>query len=449
MLTNSTLTTPLRPQLKSVKPSATLLINERSAAMIKEGKKVYRFGFGQSPFPVPQVVVDALAANAHQKAYQPVFGLQELREAVAAHAKRTIHISAKADQVLIGPGSKELIFGAQLALEADLLLPSPSWVSYEPQATLIGKNIHWIQTNEEENWLVSPTALEAVCNQSESNFKLLILNYPNNPTGTTYSSEDFKNLVNILRKHNVIVVADEIYGEAHHTGSHLSLAQFYPEGTIVSGGLSKWCGAGGWRLGTFVFPEALSWLRDAMRVIASETFSSVAAPIQYAAVTAYTPLREIEEYIENSRAILIVIGKFVHEKLTAANIVCPPPQGGFYLFPNFKNYRDQLSAKGVHNSAQLCEALLNETGVALLPGAAFGRPAEELTARLAYVDFDGEAALNSMKTNDLTPDEFVKNVCPNIDQAMTKMQKEMYLDTFQCNAAGEILNHTQNSFQDF
>ncbi len=422
MHTDFKLATPLRAQLKNVNPSATLLINERSAQLQAEGKKVYRLGFGQSPFPVPQVVVDALAANAHRKDYMNVFGYPELREAVAKHAERTIHISATADQVMIGPGSKQLIFGAQMALEADLLIPSPSWVSYEPQAQLIGKKVIWVDTKEDENWLLSPAALEAACNQSETDFKLLILNYPNNPTGTTYSSEDMMALVPILRKHNVIVVADEIYGEMHHTGHHHSMAQYFPEGTIVSSGLSKWCGAGGWRLGTFVFPKELSWLRDAMRVIASETYSSVAAPIQYAAVTAFSPSREMESYIKDSRKVVQMIGNFAHEKLAAANIVCPAPEGGFYLFPNFKNYREQLSARGIHNSTQLCEALLNETGVAILPGAAFGRPAEELTARLAYVDFDGEAALNSLKTNDLDPDEFVKNVCPNIDEAMAKMQ---------------------------
>ena len=143
---------PLQTGLTIAKPSATLLINERSKELISQGRKVYRLGFGQSPFPVPQNVVASLQKNAHQKDYLSVAGLPDLRCAVAAHAQKTIGLSASTDQVMIGPGSKELIFGVQLALDADLLLPSPSWVSYEPQANLIGKKVHWIDTFEAENW---------------------------------------------------------------------------------------------------------------------------------------------------------------------------------------------------------------------------------------------------------------------------------------------------------
>ena len=411
-------TKPLNKKIQSIKPSATLLINERSKELIREGKKVFKLGFGQSPFPVPKVVVKSLQENAHHKDYLPVLGLPALRQAVAKHAGRTLKIAVDADQVMIGPGSKELIFGTQMAMEGDLLLPSPSWVTYEPQANLNGKNIYWVNTCEYDNWSLNPENLEAACRYSESEYKLLILNYPNNPTGVTYSKDHLQTLVSILRKYNVVVIADEIYGETHHEGRHVSLASFYPEGTIISSGLSKWAGAGGWRLGTFIFPNELSWLKDAMGVIASETFSAVSAPIQYAAVTAFSPNKEIETYLENSRIALKWIGSYVYQSLKEMNIRCAEPEGGFYLFPNFEHYRSQLNKLGITTSAQLCEHLLEETGVAVLPGSAFGRDEIELTARLAYVDFDGSQILQTIKKTIDLDSLKMKDHCPNISEAM-------------------------------
>ncbi len=412
---------PLLKQLKASKPSATLAINERSAQLISEGKKVYRFGFGQSPFPVPEVIVDALRKNAHHKDYLPGYGLPALRTAVAEHAQRTLGISADAEQVMIGPGSKELIYQTQMALNADLLLPSPSWVSYEPQANLVNKKIHWIDTKETNGWRITAESLQAACNKSETEYKILILNYPNNPSGTTYTEEMLQSLVNVLRTNNVIVIADEIYGEVHHEGKHVTLSKFYPEGTIVSAGLSKWAGAGGWRLGTFIFPKELDGLKKGIRVIGSETFSTVSAPIQYAAVTAFSPSQEITDYISNSRKVLKWIGNYMHQSLAEMNIHCPKPEGGFYLFPNFEHYRTQLNKKGINTSAELCKELLENTGVAVLPGSPFGRPETEFTARLAYVDFDGSQLLQVIAENENLDELSIDEHCPNIAGAMKEL----------------------------
>ena len=385
----------LHPRLQLVKPSATLRINERSQQLVDAGQTVYRLGFGQSPFPVPACVREALQANAHQKDYLPVKGLPALRAAVARFHPRTIGVDCEPAQVMIGPGSKELIFSLQMVLDADLLLPSPSWVSYEPQANLLGRKTHWIDTREADGWRLTPDALDDICQKIANPNKLLILNYPNNPTGTTYSENDLRQLAEVLRRHGVIVLADEIYGEVSHTHTHTSLAQVYAEGAIVSGGLSKWCGAGGWRLGTFLFPKELMYIQDAMATVASETFSAVAAPIQYAAITAFDGNDEIQDYLKGSNQILRWIGKFVHQHLTAHQITMPSPEGGFYLFPNFNAYKNIFQQKNIHDSEAMCEYILTETGVALLPGTAFGRPADELTARLSYVDFDGAFALEN------------------------------------------------------
>ncbi|PSR11342.1 MAG: aspartate aminotransferase, partial [Bacteroidetes bacterium] len=386
----------LHPRVKSLKPSATLAINERSAELVAAGQRVYRLGFGQSPFPVPAEVVKALQDHAHRKDYLPVRGLPELRAAVATFNRRTQGIACAADQVLIGPGSKELIYDLLLATDADLLLPSPSWVSYEPQARLANKAVHWIDTHQSDAWQLTPAALEQACQNHAGTSKVLILNYPNNPTGVSYTGEQLAALAAVARQYGVLIVADEIYGEVDHTGQHRSLARYYPEGTIVSSGLSKWCGAGGWRLGTFTFPREYLWLLDAMATIASETFTSVSAPIQWAAVTAYQGSPETVTYVAHSRRILAAVANYTYLQLQALHLQMPPAAGGFYLFPDFEHYRKPLAARGITTSVDLCEQLLTESGVALLPGVAFGRPATELTARLSFVDFNGEQLLHQV-----------------------------------------------------
>ena len=418
-----TSTYPLTKSVQGLQPSATLLINEQSNALIQEGKKVYRLGFGQSPFPIPSSIVKALQEHAHEKDYLPVKGLPQLRTAVSNFNKRKLGLDCTFEDVMIGPGSKELIFNLQMAFDGDLLLPSPSWVSYEPQANLNHKKVWWIPTSESNGWRLTPDALDEICSSVSNPNKLLILNYPNNPTGTSYSLSQLKPLADVCRKHNILVIADEIYGELHHKSPRISLSKFYPEGTIISEGLSKWCGAGGWRLGTFTFPKNYHWLQDAMATIASETYSAVSAPIQYAAVEAFNGNEEISDYLQHSQSILDAIGNFMYQKLSAINITMSAPKGGFYLFPNFEYYRLFLQKKGIQNSSQLCEILLKETGVALLPGVAFGRPSEELTARLSYVDFDGKKLLELIKNEKITmSDDFIEKNCPQIFEATLHIQ---------------------------
>ncbi|KKL25743.1 hypothetical protein LCGC14_2402240 [marine sediment metagenome] len=130
------------------------------------------------------------------------------------------------------------------------------------------------------------------------------MNYPGNPDGNSYSAYELEAIARVARKHHILILSDEIYGETKYDGDHVSISKYYPEGTIVSGGLSKWCGAGGWRLGTFIFPKELDWLREAMCVIASETYTTVSAPIQCAAITAFRGAPSIEHYLENAVILL-------------------------------------------------------------------------------------------------------------------------------------------------
>lgn len=383
----------LNLNVRGLGESATLAIDARCEALRREGREIVRLGLGQSPFPVPRTVVEALQANAHQKDYLPVRGLPALRAAVAEYLRRKQGLEFAPDDILVGPGSKELMFILQLVYYGDLVIPTPSWVSYAPQAHIIGRQIRWVPTRPEHGWQLTPDELEKLCRIDPTRPRIVILNYPANPTGGTYRIDELKALAKVARTFKVVLLSDEIYGELHHKGQHVSVARFYPEGTIVSGGLSKWCGAGGWRMGTFAFPRALRWLEDAMAVVASETFTSTSAPIQHAAVRAFAGGVTIERYLAASRRVLRALGRRLHRRLAGAGVALAEPKGAFYLFPDFTPFRERLAARGVTTGPELCLRLLDETGVALLPGSAFGRPESELTARMAYVDFDGAEAL--------------------------------------------------------
>ncbi|MFQ5739990.1 MAG: pyridoxal phosphate-dependent aminotransferase [Acidobacteriota bacterium] len=411
----------LNMNVRGLRVSATIGINERCDQLAKEDRPVYRLGLGQSPFPVPESVVLELQRNAFQKSYLPVKGLPALREAIAEHHQRTFGIKCSPDNVLVGPGSKELMFLLQMVYDGEVVIPTPAWVSYAPQAKIIGRQVKLVPTQPETGWRLTPDQLEEVCREDPGRPRILILNYPSNPTGGTYSSDELRDLAKVASRCRVVLLSDEIYAKLHHDGDHCSVVPFYPEGTIFSGGLSKWCGAGGWRLGLFVIPECMRWLLNAMAAVASETFTSTSAPIQYAAIQAFAGGNDIERYIRSCRRVLKPLGLRLVALLEESGIRVLHPAGGFYLFPDFSPLVEGLRRIGIDTSEALCERLLEETGVAILPGSDFGRPPHELTARLAYVDFDGAEALkavDNLPEDQPAGDAFVDRYCRRTVQAI-------------------------------
>ncbi|MCK4856318.1 MAG: pyridoxal phosphate-dependent aminotransferase, partial [Bacteroidales bacterium] len=261
---------------------------------------------------------------------------------------------------------------------------------------------------------------DKICRTDPDRPRIVILNYPSNPSGYTYPLDRLKELARVARKYSVILVSDEIYGLLNFDQQHVSVACYYPEGTIISSGLSKWCGAGGWRLGTFSFPPQLSWLGDAMSIVASETFTATSAPIQYAAITAFNGGDDIEEYLFDARRILKALAEYLVSELNSININIPMSHGAFYLFPDFRPFHKKLTARGILTSVEMCSALLDETGVAMLPGYDFGRDPAELTARMAFVDFDGELALKVASEeyrNKEIDESFIKLYAPRLVEA--------------------------------
>ncbi len=414
----------LNLNVRGLSKSATVAINELSNRLIKEGRVIYKLGLGQSPFPVPEPVVEALRQNAHQKDYLAVQGLKQLREAVANFHEKNDGINADPDCVLIGPGSKELMFLLQIAYYGDLVIPTPCWVSYAPQAHILGRRVIYLHTTFEQKWRLRPEMLEDLCAQDPGRPRIVILNYPGNPEGSTYKAATLKKLAEVARKYDVILLSDEIYGKLNHKGKHLSIARYYPEGTIISSGLSKWCGAGGWRLGTFTFPKSLMWLCGAMASVASETYTSTSAPIQYAAVRAFDGGARIERHLAHTRRILALVGNWCAMRLRDAGARVRDPQGAFYLFPDFSPIAVRLNAAGIATSSELCNRALKQTGVAILPGRQFGRDEKEMTARIAYVDFDGARALAASEQIPLSQkldEEFLRANCHRTITAVEKL----------------------------
>lgn len=412
--------------LRGMGVSATLAINERNRQLRNEGRFIYNFGLGQSPFPVPDSVVEALRRSAAEKDYLPVNGLPELREAVASFHRRFDQFDATAEGVIVGPGSKELMFLVQLAFYGEILIPTPCWVSYLPQARILGRRVSLLHTNFESDWKITAEqleeSLEAVNDRSRP--RLLVLNYPANPTGLTYSATELKEIAEVADRFELIVLSDEIYGQLHHGADHISIARYYPERTIVSSGLSKWCGAGGWRLGTFCFPPELGWLHEALAAAASETFTSVCTPVQYAAVEAFRCGAEVESYLQRVRSILGALGRRCTTLLAEAGIRVTPPDGAFYLFLDFSPFAETFKRQGISNGAAVCERLLEDTGVAVLPGVSFTRSRGELTARLAYVDFDGQAALQACAdspANRSLSDSFLEQHCMQVVEGVGRI----------------------------
>ena len=401
----------IKDQIDRLKPSATLAINEESNKLKKGGKKVYKFGFGQSPFPVPESIVSALKINADKHTYLPMQGLEDLRLAIANYLNKNNNNDFKQEDIVIGPGTKELMFLTQIAFQGEVLLPAPSWVSYLPQALIAKNKVHWIQTTSNSNWFPTAEQLENKIKSIKDKNLLLFINSPNNPSGTV--CKNLQEIASVAKKNKLIILSDEIYSQLTFDDQYKSISNFYPEGTIVSSGLSKWCGAGGWRLGFFAIPKQLEDLKNGLKILCSESFTSVSAPIQHAAIEAY--IGDHSAYLTSVKKILSFTGNYAYENLKSNVINVNKPEGGFYLFPEFTNAK-------FSSSSEMCKDILNKTGVALLPGSDFGLGNNKMLARLSYTDFDGANFLkNTLGSKKLDNADLKKNA-PNVVDGISALK---------------------------
>jgi aspartate aminotransferase len=367
-----------------IPPSPTLAANERVQAKLDAGDPVLHLAFGEAGLPVLPSVAERLAGAAGLNGYGSVAGSVAMRTAAAGYFDRR-GVSTAPEQIVVAPGSKALLFGLLSVLPGDVVLPRPCWVSYAAQAALAGKRVIDVPIAAEAGGVPDPTALrEALAGGLPGG--ILVLTLPDNPTGTLASRALVQDVCEIAREHDLLIVCDEIYRDlAHEPDAFCSPAELAPERVFVTSGLSKSMALGGWRIGFARLPDGPLGA-DAGRALtglASEVWSSLAAPMQEAAAYVLDEPDEVREHVARSRRLHALVTAAAHREVVAAGADCRPPSGAFYLYPDLEPARAALAARGVGTGAELAERLLERHDIAVLAGEAFGDDPAALRFRLA------------------------------------------------------------------
>ncbi len=412
-----------------IKKSATMAINTKVSELRASGRPVYHLGFGEARFPVHPKILTAFHEHATARSYLPVAGLPELRARVADFYRQKFEFDVDARRVMVGCGSKTMLFAAMYSLEGDVLLPSPTWVSYDAQAVFAGKGITWIPTRLENNYCLTADGLKAGISAAKNAGQapgILVLTSPGNPSSSVYSPGLLAELAEVARQAELVVISDEIYALTTYSDvPYVSFAKYYPEGTVVTGGLSKHLSLGGWRLGVALMPPGNfgTDLFSYMRAIAGNVWTTAPAPIQYAATVAYSNDPDVNAYAETCTAVHGELTRYLYRALHALGVPTSKPEGGFYVYPSFAPWRKALAQRhNVRTSQDLSNFLLDEMQIASLPGSVFGADPQELTLRLStsylygFTDEEGEAVLASYRKN-LPTEQFIKEACPDVIEA--------------------------------
>jgi len=387
----------IRPAIAALPLSPTLDANQSAMARAGGGPPLLHMGFGQSPFPVQPALAEALAKAAARNAYAHVAGLAELRARARDYFCARLGLDAAAYECIVAPGSKLILYALQMVIEGDLILPMPSWVSYAPQAAMLGDRVHWLPAEiADSGYRIDPEQLEVLIVEARSrgaNPSKLILNSPNNPTGLIVPQGDLEAMAEVCERHGIFIISDEIYALTAFENTPQSIAAHCTGRAAVSTGLSKHLSLGGWRVGFGLLPAEQRTLIDALNAIASETWSCVAAPIQEAALLAVSGDDEIEDYARRCTRIHGTVARAAAQRIASRRVACPRPQGAFYLWPEFEHLRERLADENILTSRQLADTLLRQHHVLALPGTAFGAPQDRLALRLSVCDYDGAEAL--------------------------------------------------------
>ncbi|MCQ4082525.1 pyridoxal phosphate-dependent aminotransferase [Streptomyces sp. RB6PN25] len=375
--------------------SATLAINERLAARRAAGERVVHLGFGEAGLPVLPSVATTLAEAVGRNGYGPVVGSARVRDAAAGHLSRR-GLATVGDQMVLAPGSKALLYALVAALPGDVVLPRPSWVSYAAQAAIAGKHAITVPTPRGAGGVPDPDLLDATLRSARMRGRepgVLILTLPDNPTGTIADAETVRRVCEVAEAHDLTVVSDEIYRDLAYDPQRVpSPASYVPERCFVTGGLSKSMALGGWRIGFARFPAGELGTRalDEVTGLASEVWSSLAAPMQEVAAHVLDDPADVTAHIAASRALHERVNKAVHAEFAAVGAVCRPPQAAFYHYPDLEPLRPALARFGITDADSLAGHLLDEHGVGVLSGAVFGDDPRALCFRVATSLLYGE-----------------------------------------------------------
>ena len=379
----------------------------------------YGFAFGQSPFPVPKPVQDALVKNSSKGAYAPISGIPELRNAISKYNKHYFDMDITPDRIYVGPGTKELLFNLLEILHGTVILPTPAWLGYLPQIRFLKKNYHMLPTRA--NKKIAPNDLRRLALRLQDRQKILILNNPNNPTGLLYDRLELEEIADVCREQNIIVLSDEIYAQTTYDFSKfISMGKIYPEGTFVTNGLSKSHAAGGYRLGYVVFPQHASELKVQFKKILATEYTAVSTPIQHAAVAGFEISKELDEYFEVTRSIHQIMGDYAYHALSAIDgIKVTKPDATFYLLADFNVFASDLQKAKIYTSQKLSESLMvHPYHTAIVGGDSLVLERTDFSARIAYVDYDGAKVyqdyLNNKPKSSADKLEFAKKSAPRI-----------------------------------
>ncbi|KAK0401215.1 hypothetical protein QR680_015648 [Steinernema hermaphroditum] len=413
----------IREDLRNTGDASNIKFNNRIRSMIAEGRTIYHFGFGQPPFPVPQAIVQGLRDNADKYEYLSVPGISALREEILKfheHFGDFDHFTI--DSLVLAPRAKLILFTIMQCFNGEILLVAPSWNSYQPQAELSQRATKVIVTKRENNYV--PTAEdieEALAKMDPSKRKILIINTPNNPTGHVFTENELKALADVCRKHEIVVISDEIYARVTLQNHH-SLSKYYPEGTIVTTGFSKWPSVGGWRFGYALFPASLRHFQKVVSGSCSQTITCAPTPMQYGFAQALKKLDELEKFCTDTSTILDICGikseYFRH--LKSVGVIGNAPEGAYYWMPDFEVVRSDY----IPNCTIMCDRLLSEANVALMPcGPHYLRPEDEFTVRFCFINFDGREALKAIESFDGDEDKFVRQYCTPLAEGVDALKK--------------------------
>ncbi len=368
-------------RIKNMTPSATSTLGGKIAEMKTAGIDIAAFNLGEPDFPTPDKVVKACtkAMEEGKTKYIAIGGILQLREAITRKLKKDNNLSYTANQICVSTGAKQAVFNAVMAVcnpGDEIIIPTPCWVSYVEMAKLAGAVPVLVPTDDKFHLIIEEIE-KAITDKT----KAIIINTPNNPTGAVYSEESLKELAALAIKNDFYVIADEVYEKlVYNDVKHVSIASLSEEmykKTIVINGLSKSYSMTGWRVGYAAGPEDII---KGMTSLQGHVTTSSTTFIQWASIDA---LEKCEEEVENMRKEFLKRRDFMYERLNKIpGMQCPKPEGAFYLMPDVtyyfgKSYKDWK----IESAADLCNYLLEEARVAVVPGNAFEAPK---TIRFAY-----------------------------------------------------------------
>ncbi|WP_331746528.1 pyridoxal phosphate-dependent aminotransferase (plasmid) [Streptomyces sp. NBC_00868] len=385
------------PAPAPVTMSATLAADEELDRRRRAGERVLSLASGEIGLPVLPALRERLAAAADRNAYGPVAGSAALRTAAAGYWGRR-GLPTDPGLVVCGPGSKPLLFALMLAVGGDVVVPVPSWVSYAAQAELAGGRPVPVPTPPGEGGVPDPAALReavALARAAGRDPRCVVVTLPDNPTGTIATPQTLRRLARAARDLDLVIVSDEIYCDLVFDSAHraLSPASFAPERTVVTTGLTKNLALGGWRTGVARLPDSPLGREVHTRLVgvASQIWSSTAAPVQAAAAYAFEEPPEVVAHVAACLRLHEVVVRAVARRFAAAGAELTPVRATSYLYPDFEPLRGELTrVHGVHDGGRLAALFAERYGVGLLPGTAFGEPAHSLRIRAATSRLYGE-----------------------------------------------------------